>query len=244
MSTALITGASRGIGREAARLLWEDGHRVVIGYLHQRKQAEAFAESLNALRPHSALAVCADVGDSSAVDRMFLQAEDIFGPIEILVNNAAIAQQKLFTDLTDEDWHRMFAVSADGTFYCCRRAVPAMIRAKKGAIVNLSSMWGQVGGSCEVHYSAAKGAVIAFTKALAAELGPSNIRVNCVAPGVIDTDMNAALSNEDRQALSEETPLCRIGTPKEAAEAVRFLCSDRASFLTGQVLAPNGGIFR
>ena len=244
MPPAFITGASRGIGKATARLLWEDGFDVVIGCHSRMDLAEAFAQELNTLRPHSALAVCGDVGNVSDVERMFCEIEAHFSPVEILVNNAAIAQQKLFTDLTNDDWHRMFSVSVDGMFYCCRRAVPAMIRAQKGSIVNLSSMWGMVGGSCEVHYSAAKGAIIAFTKALAAELGPSNIRVHCVAPGVLDTAMHAALAADHRRALAEETPLCRIGTATEAAQAVRFLCSERASFITGQVLAPNGGIFR
>ncbi len=242
MSIALITGASRGIGKSAALSLWLSGERVALCCKNSIDALETFAAELNAARKGSALALQADVSNPADVARLFDETEARLGPVEILVNNAGIAQQKLFTDLTDEDWRRMFAVSVDGTFYCCRRAVPAMVHKKRGVIVNLSSMWGQVGASCEVHYSAAKGAVIAFTKALAKELGPSGIRVNCVAPGVIRTEMNAALDAETMEALWQETPLMRLGSPEDVAAAILFLCSDRASFLTGQVISPNGGL--
>ncbi|MDD6033921.1 MAG: 3-oxoacyl-ACP reductase FabG [Oscillospiraceae bacterium] len=241
-TVALITGASRGIGKAAAFALWREGCRVVLCCKSSVELQDALAADLNAQRPDSALSLQADITDSAQVERLFSRTEEVFGPPEILVNNAGVAQQKLFTDLTDEDWNRIFDVSVKGMFYCCRRAVPAMIRRKHGSIVNLSSMWGQVGASCEVHYSAAKGAVIAFTKALAQELGPSGIRVNCVAPGVIATEMNAALSPETMEALKEETPLGVIGTPEDAAESILFLASDRAAFITGQVLSPNGGM--
>ena len=160
----------------------------------------------------------------------------------MLVNNAGIAQQKLFTDLTLQDWERLFAVDVTGVFLCCRRALPGMIRRQQGVILNISSMWGQVGASCEVHYSAAKAAVIGLTKALAKEEGPSRIRVNCIAPGVIATEMNAHLTPEDMEDLREETPLLRIGTPADVARAAVFLASDQASFITGQVLGVNGGM--
>ena len=153
-----------------------------------------------------------------------------------------IAQQKLFGDLTDEDWRRMFAVNVDGMFYTIRAALPHFIHRKAGKILTLSSMWGQVGGSCEVAYSAAKAAVIGLTKALAKEVGPSGITVNCVSPGVIDTEMNAHLSRAELDALGEETPLGRIGTPEEAARAICFLASEQASFITGQVLLADGGM--
>ncbi|MDC0700747.1 SDR family oxidoreductase, partial [Blautia wexlerae] len=162
--------------------------------------------------------------------------------VDVLVNNAGIAQQKLFTDLTDTDWDRIFAVDVKGVFLCCQAALPHMIHEKRGAIVNISSMWGQVGASCEVHYSAAKAAVIGLTKALAKELGPSQIRVNCIAPGVIATEMNDLLGAETLEALREETPLEAIGTAEQVADAVRFLASDQASFITGQVLGVNGGM--
>ena len=173
---------------------------------------------------------------------MFRRTEEELGPVEVLVNNAGIAQQKLFTDLTEEDWDRMFTVDVKGMFLCCQAALPGMIRRKRGKIVNISSMWGQVGASCEVHYSAAKGAVIAFTKALAQEVGPSRIQVNCVAPGVIDTEMNGALPPDAMDALREETPLGVLGQPSDVAEAVWFLASPQSDFITGQVLAPNGGL--
>ena len=161
--------------------------------------------------------------------------------MDVLVNNAGIAQQKLFSDITPEEWRRMFAVDVEGVFHCCQCALPYMIHRKAGSIVNISSVWGQVGASCEVHYSAAKAAVIGLTKALAKELGPSGIRVNCVAPGVIRTEMNAHLSGEDMEALREETPLCRIGEPEEVADAVSFLAGEGSRFVTGQILAVSGG---
>ena len=162
--------------------------------------------------------------------------------MDVLVNNAGIAQQKLFTDITEVEWRRMFAVDIDGVFHCCQLALPYMIHVKRGSIINLSSMWGQVGASCEVHYSAAKAAVIGLTKALAQELGPSNIRVNCIAPGVIDTEMNAAHGPEVLRELAEETPLQRLGTPAEVAAVVSFLAGEDSAFVTGQVLGVNGGM--
>lgn len=237
LKTVLITGGSRGIGRAAAKLFSQAHYNVVINYLHSKSEAETLASSLP-----NAVATQADVSDSTQAQALVARATEIFGTIDVLINNAGIAQQKLFTDITEEDWSRMMAVNVTGVFHCCRFVLPQMIRRKSGVIVNVSSMWGQVGASCEVHYSASKAAVIGLTKALAKEVGPSGIRVNCVAPGVIDTDMNRALSAEDRRELAEETPLERIGTPEEAAQAILFLASDAASFITGQVLAANGGI--
>ncbi len=239
--TVLITGASRGIGAAAARLFAEQGWDVALGYQTKKAEAEALAAELAALGVR-ALAVGADVADAAQVDAMFAAVEGQLGPVDVLVNNAGIAQVGLFTDLTEEQWDRVMDVNCKGVYLCCRRALPAMIAAHRGSIVNLSSMWGQVGASCEVAYSAAKAAVIGLTKALAKEVGPSGIRVNCVAPGVIATDMNAALTSEDIAALEEETPLCRIGTAEEAAQAILWLAGEKSAFVTGQVLAPNGGI--
>lgn len=240
--TALITGASRGIGRETAIKFWREGFRVAVNYQKSANAAMELTEELNRLRPGSSLAIQGDVSQKEQVLSMIAQVEDVLGPIDVLVNNAGIAQQKLFTDLTEEDWDRMFAVDVKGVFLCTQAVLPGMIRRQRGKIINISSMWGQVGASCEVHYSAAKGAVIAFTKALAQEVGPSHIQVNCVAPGVIATEMNGALPPEALDALREETPLGMIGQPSDIAEAVWFLASPQADFITGQVLAPNGGL--
>ena len=236
--TVLITGGSRGIGAACVEAFAAAGCRVIFSYLHSQEQAAA----LCARWEGRALAVQADVADRDQVTALFRQAEQAFGPVEVLVNNAGIAQQKLFTDITPAEWRRMLAVHLDGPFYCCQAALPAMIRAKWGRIINISSMWGQVGGSCEVHYSAAKSGLIGLTKALAQEEGPSGVTVNCIAPGVVETDMMAGFSAADKQALAEETPLCRLGRPEEVAAAAVFLAGDQAAFITGQVLGVNGGL--
>ena len=232
----LITGGSRGIGAAAARRFAAGGDKVVINYCRSREQAEALAAETGGW------AVGADVSDPEQVRNMVDNVLDKFCQLDILICNAGIAQQKLFGDLTDQDWRRMFAVNVDGMFYTIRAALPHFIHRKQGRILTLSSMWGQVGGSCEVAYSAAKAAVIGMTKALAKELGPSGIAVNCVAPGVIDTEMNANLGLEDLAALAEETPMGVIGKPEDVAEALWYLASPGAKFVTGQVLAPNGGL--
>ncbi len=240
--TVLITGASGGIGQAAALAFWQKGCNVVLHYNIHGDTAKDLCRDMNNTRPRSAIAISTDITSREQVNALFDKAEKELGAVEVLVNNAGIAQQKLFTDLSDSDWDLMFDVNVKGMFYCCQRAVPQMIRQKHGKIINVSSMWGQVGASCEVHYSAAKGAVIAFTKALAKELGPSGIQVNCVAPGVIDTPMNGHLSLDILEALKEETPLGAIGTPQDVAESILFLGSSASDFITGQILAPNGGI--
>ena len=232
----LITGGSRGIGAAAARRFAAGGDKVVINYCRSKEQAEALAAETGGW------AVQADVSDPEQVRKMVDNVLDKFCQLDILICNAGIAQQKLFGDLTDQDWRRMFAVHVDGMFYTIRAALPHFIHRKEGRILTVSSMWGQVGGSCEVAYSAAKAAVIGMTKALAKELGPSGITVNCVAPGVIDTEMNANLTREDLESLAEETPLGTIGSPEDVAEALWYLASPGAKFVTGQVLAPNGGL--
>ncbi len=238
--TVLITGASGGIGKAAALAFARQGDKVALGCCHNKEKAEAVRQEI-LQQGGQALVVQADVAHEKQVERMFTEIETAFGPVEVLVNNAGIAQQKLFTELSLEDWNRMFAVHVTGSFLCSRCALAAMIQKKHGCIVNISSMWGQVGASCEVHYSAAKAALIGFTKALAQEVGPSNIRVNCVAPGVVETDMMADFSAADKQALCEETPLQCIGLPEDIAASILFLSSPGAGFITGQVLAPNGG---
>lgn len=238
---ALVTGASRGIGRAIALRLAQDGYMVAVHCVKSADKAEAVCELIRQNRGEAHAFLC-DVSDYHAVEQMVQTIQQKHGPITVLVNNAGIAQQKLFTDISPEEWRRMMAIHVDGTYNTCHAVLPAMIRCHRGAIVNISSMWGQTGGSCEVHYSTAKAAVIGFTKALAKEVGPSGVRVNCVAPGVIKTDMLADFDEATLSSLADEAPLCRLGTPEDVAAAVSFLVSDQAGFITGQVLAPNGGI--
>lgn len=238
---ALVTGASGGIGRAIAMALARDGYDVALHCYRNEHKAQAVRDEIAAMGGRAEVFVC-DITDADAVDYMVNEICHTMGCVTVLVNNAGIAQQKLFTDLSVDEWHRMMAVHVDGTFYACRAVLPDMIRAHSGCIINISSMWGQTGGSCEVHYSTAKAALIGLTKALAKEVGPAGIRVNCVAPGVIQTDMLAELSRETLNDLEEETPLCRLGKPEDVAAAVSFLVSEGAGFITGQVLAPNGGI--
>ncbi len=188
-----------------------------------------------------AAALPVDVTSQAEVQAMFAAARRIFGRIDVLVNNAGISEFALFTDITQTQWDRMMDTNCRGMFFCAQEALKDMLPEKRGAIVNVSSMWGQVGSSCEVHYSASKAAVIGLTRALAKELGPSQIRVNCVAPGVVDTDMMSPVTEDIRRELAEETPLSRLGTPEDIARAVYFLASEDAAFITGQVLGVSGG---
>jgi len=236
----LITGSARGIGRATAELFADNNCNVMINYLHSEKEACSLVTFLEK-QGHSVMAFKADVSKREQVESMVANCISNFGSIDILVNNAGIAQQKLFTDISEEDWDTMFDVHVKGIFHCCQCVLPYMITRKQGKIINISSIWGMTGASCEVHYSSAKAAVIGFTKALAKELGPSNIQVNCVAPGIIATEMNVALEESERESLLKETPLMRFGTPADIAHAIFYLASDKADFLTGQVISPNGG---
>ena len=232
---ALITGGAGGIGSAIARELAALGYLPATTYLTSEDAAKALAAELGGV------ALRCDVTDSAQVKAAFAALEAGPGLPEVLVNNAGRAWRGLLQDMTDEDWREVASVALDGAFFCCREALPAMIRARRGSIVNVSSVWGEVGGSCEAAYSAAKAGLIGLTKALAKEVGPSGVRVNCVAPGCIDTAMLAEFSAEDRAAMAEDTPLGRIGTPEDVARAVVFLVSDRAAFITGQVLSVGGG---
>lgn len=238
MKNVLITGASGGIGSALAAAFAQKGYGVALHYYSNSQAAQSSVEKILAAGGRAA-AFCADLSKEDQVEALFSAAEERFGRLDVLVNNAGIAWTGLLTDMSLEDWNRVFAVNCTGVFLCCRRALPAMIREKRGSIVNISSMWGQVGASCEAAYSASKAAVIGLTKALAKEEGPSGVRVNCVAPGVIDTPMNGKLTEEDLQSLREETPLARIGAPEEVARAALFLAEEE--FITGQVLGVSGG---
>lgn len=238
--TVIVTGASRGIGRAAACLFARKGCSTVVNYHRSEQEAQSLVQSLTQ-EGCSALAVRADVSDPAQVKELFQKTQEAFGGLDVLINNAGIAQTGLFTDCDPQQWDRVFAVNVKGAFLCCQQAVPLFLREHRGKIVNVSSIWGIAGASCEAAYSASKAALIGLTKALAKELGPSGIQVNCVAPGVVDTQMNANLTPEDLEALKEETPLGVIGSPEDIAKSIYFLASPESDFITGQVLSPNGG---
>lgn len=239
----LITGGSRGIGAAAVQAFAKNGDDVAFVWHSSSEAAEKVLRSAAACAPHGRfLALRADVSDSAQITEAVREAEETLGGIDVLVCNAGIAQQKLFTDLTDEDWRRVMGVDLDGAFYTCRAVLPGMIHRKYGRILLVSSMWGQTGASCEVHYSAAKAGVIGLCKGLAKEEAPSGITVNCIAPGVIDTDMMSVFSKEDRDALAEETPVGRLGNAEEIARTLVFLASPDAGYITGQVIGQNGGL--
>ncbi len=231
MRNVLITGASRGIGAETARLFAGMGDRVIINYNKSESQAKKLADEIGGI------AICADVSNPDDVKAMLEKA----GRVDVLINNAGICGFYMLDAMTNAQWNKMIGTNLNSVFYCSRGVLPQMINRKSGAIVNVSSIWGICGASCEAAYSAAKAGVIGFTKALAKEVGPSGIRVNCIAPGVIDTDMNKNLDEDTRIALCEETPLGRLGTAEEVARAIAFL-ADENSFITGQVLSSNGGL--
>ena len=240
MKSALITGSSRGIGRAVARELAHQGWAVGINYLTRRDKAQELAEELTG-EGCQAAAFQADVADGAAVEEMVRQLTQTFGPVELVVNNAGVAGQSLFQDISDEMWNRYLAVNLGGARNTIKAVLPHMISEKRGCIVNISSIWGQRGASCEVAYACTKAAIIALTRSLAMELAPSGIRVNCVAPGVINTDMVQVLGQDTLDDLARETPLGRLGTPEDIAAAAAFLASERAGFITGQVLTVDGG---
>lgn len=238
---AIVTGASRGIGSATAKELAKLGFSVVINY--NRSEKKAF-NVLNEIKQNGGDGITfkADISKPDEVHGMISFSAQKYGRIDVLVNNAGIAQQKLFTDITQNDWDRMVATNFSGTFYCCQAVLPHMIHEKRGKIINISSIWGTVGASCEVHYSAVKAGIIGLSKALAKEVAPSGITVNCVAPGCIMTDMlTNDLSEETISALAQETPLGRLGTPDDVAKVIAFLAGENSDFVTGQVLGVDGG---
>lgn len=237
---ALISGASRGIGRAMALRLSAAGWQVAVNYCRSQGAAESLCEEI-CVAGGKAVAIAADVGEAEQVAELFAKTRQLLGEPTLLVNNAAVAHFGLLQDMSAAEWRRLMAVDLDGAFYCIKEALPYMISAKKGCIINISSVWGEVGSSCEAAYSAAKGGLIALTKALAKEVGPSGVRVNCITPGVIATEMNARLGEDELAELAEYTPLGRLGLPDEVAALAEFLASDAATYITGEVIGVNGG---
>jgi 3-oxoacyl-[acyl-carrier protein] reductase len=231
-----ITGGSRGIGACAVKAFAEAGYKVAFTYLKSENEALCLSKSTGAL------AIKADASSSKEMSDAIKRACEELGHVDILINNVGISEFSLFTDISDDMWHRMIDTNLSSAFYASRAVLPQMINRKDGCIINVSSMWGQVGASCEVHYSASKAGLIGLTKALAKEVAPSGIRVNCVAPGAIDTEMNACLSDEAIEEIKNETPLGRLGTPEEIANILLFLADERSSFITGQIIGANGGM--
>lgn len=238
---AVITGASGGIGQAIARAYAQKGYKVALCFHNNKEAAEALAYEITRGGGYAS-AFSADLTSEQHVLLLEREVIERMGEPDVLVNNAGVSSQMLFTDVSEEEYDFVMDTNVKSAFLTTRAFLPYMVRNKKGCIINISSMWGQVGGSCEVVYSASKAALIGMTKALAKEVGPSNVRVNCIAPGVIDTPMNAQHSKETMKELADETPLQRIGTPQDVANVAVFLAGPRASFMTGQVLGVNGGI--
>lgn len=241
MKTALVTGGAGGIGAAAVKALCEDGFSVALNYRKSEEKAHALSSSL-VLSGFDVFCVKADVSDSAEVNGMIKAVLERNSRIDVLVNNAGADQWKLFDTVTDEDWRHIIDTDLTGVFNCSRAVLPAMIKAKYGRIINISSVWGQVGASCEAVYSAAKAGVIGLTKALAKETALSGITVNCVAPGAVDTEMMKRFSAEEINDFCEEIPMGRLARPEEVASAVSFFASDKAGYITGQILGVNGGM--
>ena len=238
MKTILITGGSRGIGKCIAENLAKDGFNVVLNYNKSEKQAKQIKKELEEQGIN--IEICkADVSKREEVKKLVKFALNKFGNIDVLINNAGIAKLQMFNDITDSDWNEMIGTNLNSVFYCLQEALPNMIHNKNGCIINISSIWGLVGASCEVAYSVSKAGIDGMTKSLAKELGPSNIRVNSIAPGVIDTEMNSNLDNAIKEEIKNETPLNKIGKPIDIYRCVKWLIEDE--FTTGQIISPNGG---
>ena len=235
MSNVMIIGGSRGIGAEAVRTFCRNGDKVVFTYHKSELEADALRQECGAFP------VRCDVKHSDSVRIAVNRAIEAMGQIDVLICNAAIADYNLVTDINETRWEEIISTNLNGVFYAVRHVLPSMISRKSGCIITVGSMWGEVGASCEVAYSASKAGVIGLTKALAKEVGPSGIRVNCISPGLIDTDMNKSVDENSIEEMEEETPLGRMGSPEEVAAVMKYLASDEASFITGQVISVNGG---
>ena len=242
MKTALITGASRGIGTACAIALAKSGYNIVLNYNKSEEKALILSKIIADNYSVDVMCIKADVADKAQVDEMANSALERFKGIDVLVNNAGISLSKLFTDTNENDWNKIISTNLTSVYNVTHAVLPSMLRNHSGNIVNISSMWGQVGASMEVAYSASKAGIIGLTKALAKEVAPSNIRVNCVAPGVIMTDMMSDYSDDEIDMIKDEIPMCELGTAKNVADAVAFLASDKASYITGQVIGVNGGM--
>ncbi len=242
MKTALITGASRGIGTACAIALAKSGYNIVLNYNKSEEKALTLSKIIADNYSVDVMCIKADVADKAQVDEMVNSALERFKGIDVLVNNAGISLSKLFTDTNENDWNKIISTNLTSVYNVTHAVLPSMLRNHSGNIVNISSMWGQVGASMEVAYSASKAGVIGLTKALSKEVAPSNIRVNCVAPGVIMTDMMSDYSDDEIDMIKDEIPMCELGTAKNVADAVAFLVSDKASYITGQVIGVNGGM--
>ncbi len=244
--TVLITGSSRGIGREMVRQFVQNGYNVCINYLKSEEMAFELRDTLNdkysnKVEGNIVTAFRADVSNSDDVKLLFEHCIETFGGVDILINNAGIAEMTNFIDISEQQWDNMINVHLKGTFLCSKLALLHMLPKKSGKIINISSIWGEVGGSCEVHYSAAKAGIIGFTKALAKEVAPSGITVNAISPGAIKTDMLSELSEDDIQWVKDRTPLGKIGSVEDISYMALYLASDFADFITGQIFSINGG---
>lgn len=238
MKTVIVTGGSRGIGAAIVKELAKSGFYVVLDYNKSEKEAKKIQKELKEMNINIEI-FKADVSKREDVKELVKFALEKYKNIDVLINNAGIDQIKPFTDITDEDWNKMMKVNLNSVFYCTQEVLENMIHNKKGCIINISSIWGKEGASCEVHYSSSKAAVDGFTKALAKELGPSNIRVNSISPGLVDTDMNKNIREEDIQLIKSEIPLGRVAKPEEIAKSVKWLIDDE--YVTGQIISVNGG---
>ena len=240
MKTALITGASHGIGKAIAYQLAKDGYQLALNCKHSKEKLHQLCAALEEEYGIRAIPCICDISDDKAVGNMFAQIRETLGDPDCVINNAGISQIGLLSDLSVDRWQEILSTNLSSVFYCCKQAIPAMVNNKRGKILNISSVWGEVGASCEVAYSASKGGVNAFTKALAKELAPSNIQVNAIACGCIRTRMNACFNAEDCAQLEQEIPAGRFGEPKEVAELVSVLLSGH-HYLTGQIICLDGG---